>query len=189
MRVKDINKNTAMVSMCTVRRIRDVLSRSVADARWVTSLSGKTLDNKDLNQVNFVINFEHTLSLKNQGDIIEIWWHSLQIKKFETQHLLNIYLLSLTGAAFVCLESHLLHWHQHIYRGVVFIIFDFRVSQVSKHKFFHNQLLLYELKGTKSSQAHARVDEKHFEIVSLTFWNTSESPGSCFRLFNSRSSL
>ena len=33
MRVKDINKNTAMVSMCAVRQIRDVLSRSVADAR------------------------------------------------------------------------------------------------------------------------------------------------------------
>ena len=38
----------------------------------------------------------------------------------------------------------------------------------------HTQMLIntHALKGTMSSQAHARVDEKHFEIVGPTFTNT-----------------
>ena len=44
-----------------------------------------------------------------------------------------------------------------------------------------------KVKGTVSPQAHVRVDKKHFEIVQL-FQIPSESSGSCFHLFESRSS-
>ena len=43
-------------------------------------------------------------------------------------------------------------------------------------------------KGAISPQAHASVDEKHFEIVGPTFQIPSESSGSCFHLFDLRSS-
>ena len=39
-----------------------------------------------------------------------------------------------------------------------------------------------------SPQAHARVDEKHFQIVGQLFQIPSESSESCFHLFESRTS-
>ena len=65
-----------------------------------------------------------------------------------------------------------------------------KVCWYARHVLWVNHPEMRIFKRTMSPQAHARVDEKQFEIGGPAFSNTvaSESSRSCFHLFESRSS-